>query len=289
MDEKDYEIILTLHKLKNITKTSEKLFISQPALTKRIKKIERDLGIDLIIRSKKGVIFTPLGESVIPYIKNVTNTLNLMRQQVESNHNFVGGTLNIGISLNYSHYRLPEVLKNYTEAFPNVDVKIVTDQSTHLYHKLENDEISLAVLRGEYKWDEESILLNTEPICFVCNNKNMNRPLDSFTYIGRHVDSIFQAKIQTWLIENGLSIENTKFWIDDIETCLDIVKEGLGWTILPKICLNNFNGYIKSLYFADGTPFTRSTYILYKKLYYSLPQVKLFIQYLLDNEKSYQD
>lgn len=88
--------------------------------------------------------------------------------------------------------------------------------------------------------------MNTEPICFVCNNKNMNRPLDSFTYIGRHVDSIFQAKIQTWLIENGLSIENTKFWIDDIETCLDIVKEGLGWTILPKICLNNFNGYIKA-------------------------------------------
>ncbi|WP_406542465.1 LysR family transcriptional regulator [Clostridium ljungdahlii] len=53
MDEKDYKLILTLYKLKNITKTSEKLFITQPALTKRIKKIEKDLGTDLLIRSKK--------------------------------------------------------------------------------------------------------------------------------------------------------------------------------------------------------------------------------------------
>ncbi|KZL90449.1 LysR family transcriptional regulator [Clostridium magnum] len=285
MDEKDYELILTLYQLKNITKTAEKLFITQPALTKRIKKIEHDLGTELLLRSKKGVLFTPLGESIIPYIRNVASTLKQMRQQVDSNHDFIGGTLSAGISLNYSQYQLPKVLKSYTEAFPNVDVNIITDQSRNLYHRLENDEISIAVVRGEFNWNDKSILLDTEPMCLVCSNEYARRPLNSYSYIGRRSDSILQGKIQTWLTENGLSTDNTKLSIDNIGTCLEMAKHGLGWAILPKVCLDDFDGYVEDLYFADGTPFTRSTYILYRSSYYSLPQVKLFIQYLKDGKK----
>lgn len=288
MDEKDYEIILSLYDLKNMTKTSKKLFITQPALTKRIKKIEKHLGIQLLIRSKQGVIFTPEGESIVPYIRNITNTLKQMRQHIDSNQGIIGGNLSIGVSLNYSHYRLPETLKNYMQSFPNVDVSIITDQSKNLYNMLENDNISIAVLRGEYKWNQGLIHLCTEPMCLVCSNENSKRPLDSYPYIGRHTDSILHGKIQTWLLENGLSTDNTKIWIDNIDTCVEMAKHGLGWSILPKICLENFHGYVKNLYFQDGTPFTRSTYILYKDLYYSLPQVKLFIEYLLNNERNYE-
>lgn len=288
MDEKDYEIILSLYDLKNMTKTSKKLFITQPALTKRIKKIEKDLGIQLLIRSKQGVIFTPEGETIVPYIKTMANTLKQMRQHIDSNQGIIGGSLSIGVSLNYSHYRLPETLKNYMQSFPNVDVSIITDQSKNLYNMLENDEISIAVLRGEYKWNQGLIHLCKEPMCLVCSTENSKRPLDSYPYIGRHTDSILHGKIQTWLLENGLSTDNTKIWIDNIDTCVEMAKHGLGWAILPKICLENFHGYVKNLYFADGTPFTRSTYILYKDLYYSLPQVKLFIEYLLKNERNYE-
>lgn len=280
MDEKDYKLILTLYKLKNITKASEKLFITQPALTKRIKKIEKELGAEVLIRSKKGVLFTPLGESIIPYIRNVVNTLNEMREHVSANYNFIGGSLSAGASLNYARYRLPKVLKSYTEAFPNVDVNIITDHSQNLYNRLKDDEISMAIIRGEYKWDEHTILLDTEPMCLVCSNENANMPLNSYSYIGRTTDTISQGKIQTWLLENGISTDNTKLWIDNIDTCLEMAKYGLGWGIVPKICLDNFNGYIKDLYFSDGTPFCRNTYILCKNSYYMLPQIKLLIRYL---------
>lgn len=287
MDEKDYELILTLYELKNITKAAEKLFITQPALTQRIKKIERELGIELLLRSKKGVLFTPSGESIIPYIKTIVNSLRQMRQHVISNHDFIGGTLTAGVSLNYSRYFLPKVLKSYTEAFPNVDVNIITDQSKSLYRRLQNDEIFIAVVRGEYKWDEKSIFLDTEPMCLVCSNENFNRPLDSFSYIGRRTDDILQGKIQTWLAEHGLYNKNTKLSIDNIDTCLEMAKNGLGWAILPKVCLGDFDGYYEDLLFADGTPFTRSTYVLCRNSYYSLPQVKLFIEYLQDNKVSF--
>lgn len=288
MDEKDYELILTLYELKNITKTAEKLFITQPALTKRIKKIEKDLGTELLLRSKKGVLFTPLGESIIPYIRTVTSTLRQMREYVVSNHDFVGGTLIVGVSLNYSHYYLPKVLKKFTKAFPNVDVNIITGQSKKIYRQLESDEISMAIVRGEFKWDETSILVSTEPMCLVCSNENAEIPLSAYSYIGRRSDNILQGKIETWFVENGLSFNNTKLWIDNIDTCLEMAKHGLGWAIVPKVCLRNFDGYSKELYFADGTPFNRSTYIFCKNSYHELPQVKLFIQYLLNNERSHE-
>ncbi|MDD3223790.1 MAG: LysR family transcriptional regulator [Clostridium sp.] len=289
MDEKDYKLILALYKLKNITKTAEKLFITQPALTKRIKKIEKYLGADLLIRSKKGVLFTPLGESIIPYIRTVVNTLKQMNEHVSSSHNFIGGSLSVGVSLNYARYRLPKVLKNYTEAFPNVDVNIITDHSQNLYSRLKKDEFSIAIIRGDYKWDERTILLDTEPMCLICSNENANLSLDSYSYIGRTTDSISQGKIETWLFENGISVDSTKLWIDNIDTSLEMAKYGLGWGILPKICLENFNGYVKNLYFSDGTPFCRSTYILCKKNYYMLPQVKLFIQYLIKDHLSLKE
>ena len=63
MDEKDYELLLELYEQKNITKVAQKLFLTQPAISKRIQKMEEELQCQLFLRSKKGVLFTPAGEA----------------------------------------------------------------------------------------------------------------------------------------------------------------------------------------------------------------------------------
>ena len=56
-----------------------------------------------------------------------------------------------------------------------------------------------------------------------------------------------------------------------------MVKSGIGWAILPEICLDGFDGVRTPLVLQDGSRITRKTYVLYKHDYYELPQVKLFI------------
>ena len=56
MDEKDYELLLDLNETKNITKTAQKLYMTQPAITKRIQKMEEELQCTLFLRSKKGIL-----------------------------------------------------------------------------------------------------------------------------------------------------------------------------------------------------------------------------------------
>ena len=64
MKDTDWQIINELYKTRNITKAANNLFIAQPTLTKRLQYIEDELGITLIIRSARGLIFTPEGEYI---------------------------------------------------------------------------------------------------------------------------------------------------------------------------------------------------------------------------------
>ncbi|MCI6948155.1 MAG: LysR family transcriptional regulator, partial [Oribacterium sp.] len=65
MDEKDIEIFRSLIKTGNVTKSSEKLYTTQSSLTKRIQKMEEELGCQLFIRTKKGVLPTPAAEKIL--------------------------------------------------------------------------------------------------------------------------------------------------------------------------------------------------------------------------------
>ncbi len=280
MDVKDCELLLALYELKNITKVSQNLYMTQPAVTKRIQKLEEELQCQLMIRSKKGVTFTPAGESIIPYASSILEINKNIRDEITRTQDEVCGTLDLGASINFSHFKLPSLLKKYTDLYPKVDVQIVTGQSRNLFRMLQRGEISIAIVRGEFEWDGETKLLNSEPLYFVCSKENEGVPLDSYPYIGRHTDAGLSGMMQRWLNEHGLSSLHPKFHMDDIGTCLEMVRYGLGWCILPEICLENFDGYKEELTIDDGEPFTRNTYVLYKKPYDELPQVRLFLEAL---------
>jgi len=284
LDEKDCELIQMLAETQNITKAAERLFTTQSALTKRIQKLEEELDCQLFIRSRKGVLFTPAAERILPHVQEIAGSMERIRSQVGMYRKEVSGTLKVGVSVNVARYRLPDILKTYMDRYPKVDIHVTTKQSTSLYQSLMKNEISIAIVRGDFKWSEGMVTLSNESVCLVTDRAHAGVPLNSFPYIGRHTDATFYDKMQRWREENGCQGSNTKLWIDDIGSCLEMVSRGIGWSILPEICLKQFDGQITPLYFKDGTPFIRSTHILYKQDYFELPQVKMFIQTVLAGE-----
>lgn len=287
MEEKDYALLLDLYETKNITKTANRLYSTQPALTKRIQKIEEELGCSLFYRSKKGILFTPAGEELLPYARQITSAATAMRDHINQTKGTVGGTLNLGSSLNYSHYRLPFILKAYSELYPAVKITILTGQSKQLYQMLRNEDISIAIARGEFAWNEGKVLVGKEPMCVVYSKHFTGMDLKEIPYIGRQNDDNLMEQIGRWRQEHGLSEIPVKLWVDNVNSAKNMVLQGLGWCILPQICLDDFDGYIEKLYFKDGTPLERLTYILYKNNYFELPQVRLFIQQLLKYESEH--
>lgn len=276
MDDIDYEILTALKSEKSISRIAEKLYISQSALSKRIQKIEKELDATLICRTSKGYLLTAIGEGVQTYIENISDQIKKMHEYIDTNRSEVSGSLIAGISQNYSCYALPKVLEQFIAEYPLVSVTIRTGKSSHMYSLLQNSSVDFAIVRGEYKWEEGKIFLSSEPLCIVTGTPDT--PLDPKHYIGRYTDSTLLDEINDWAIEQSFSLNESNLRIDNIDTILEMIKSHCGWSILPQICLTNADVHYKPVFFRNGHPLVRNTYLLYRNEGFVLPQVRAFIE-----------
>jgi len=277
MNEHDFELLEKLYETKNITRTAEELYVTQSALSKRIAQIEKELDVTLMIRSRQGIRFTPEGEEVLASSRKAAAELSAMRQRLDAKKEYICGTLNAGVSINYSQYRLPSLLASYRTKYPHVKTHITSGHSRHLYMQVLERKTDVAILRGEFEWKENRVLLEREDVCAIMNSEYENEDLNSIPYIGRNSDAAFERELAQYLLENQISVSENGIYVDNITTCVEMVKSGLGWSVVPSVCLSGFDGVIRPLHFANGEPFVRSTYLIYTDSALQLPQVKAFI------------
>ena len=167
MDEKDFELLEVLDETRNITHAADKLYMTQSALSKRIKSMEQELGVEILLRSRQGIRFTPAGEKVLEHSRAALKQMEQLRRGLDAMQGEVCGTLKAGVSVNFSYYRLPEVLTEYHKKYPRVRLDIATGHSRHLYQQMLDGTLDIAVLRGEYPWDGTQFLLSQEDICLI--------------------------------------------------------------------------------------------------------------------------
>ena len=207
MDEKDLQIFLTLADTGNLTRTAEKLYLAQPTLSKRLQNMESELGATLFLRSKQGVTLTPAGEEAQKVIQRTVQDFSTLREQLQLRKNTICGTLRIGASIDYSKYRLPQVLAAYAAQYPDVTLKVSTDHSRDCIKKLQDGKFHLAIVRGEYDWDEGKILLEREPVCLIRSRENADVPLNEMRYIGRDANPEHMSMKARWLMEHKMEPE----------------------------------------------------------------------------------
>ena len=136
MDEKDFELLEVLDETRNITHAADKLYMTQSALSKRIKSMEQELGVEILLRSRQGIRFTPAGEKVLEHSRAALKQMEQLRRGLDAMQGEVCGTLKAGVSVNFSYYRLPEVLTEYHKKYPRVRLEIATGHSRHLYQQM---------------------------------------------------------------------------------------------------------------------------------------------------------
>lgn len=278
MTEQDITLILTLADTLNITHAANRLFVTQSALSKRINSLEETLHIQIFIRSRQGIRFTPEGEILLHYCQRIKQEYTALYHALEDLQNDIHGSLHLGVSINYSIYQLPNLLAIFKERYPKVKLYIHTDHSRHLYDKFLKNEFDVIIIRGEFLWDGPHIKLEEEPICLI--KPDANYPIHPDNYIGRRTDSSFEHELTRWLIEKNLYLSSQNIFVDNIGTCAEMVSNRLGWSIVPQICLQHFTGDITPIIFANGTTLTRSTYAFYKEQSKDLKQIKALLQLL---------
>lgn len=286
MDEKDWYILTTLHDERNITRTAQRLYISQPALTYRIQQLEKEFCTKIVSRRKKGVEFTVKGEYLVQYANQMIYQLRHTKEHITNMDEAVKGTLRLGVSGLFARFELPSLLKDFLKEYPQVDVNLKTGWSTEIQQMLQKEEAHLGIVRGDYSWKEHKILLREEKIC-IASSRNINfKELPSLPRVNYKTDPSLKNTIDNWWQETYTKPPMISMEVDRIDTCKELVLNGLGYAILPEICIQENDLLCVSPIKIDDNRFlTRNTWLFYRDVTLELAQVKAFIHFLNETKQ----
>jgi DNA-binding transcriptional LysR family regulator len=280
LDERDWLIFSVLSEKRNITKTGQALFISQPALTTRLQQIEEELGAKLLYRSTKGIHLTPQGEYLARCSKEMLLRINEIKDRIASMQEDVRGTLRVAASHYMTKYKLPQVLKGFKERYPLVEFKVATTWSREVMNLVRNQEAHVGFVRGDYPWPEERRLLFEETMCVASVQPVIISELPTMPRISYRSDESVQSMIDNWWRENFSVPPLISMEVDRVDTCKDMVLHGLGYAILPSLILDRVDN-VNTLIIKDrqGQPIIRKTSLIYQKELTDINLVRAFVEY----------
>ncbi len=283
----DWTVLVTLYKTKSISKAAEQLFISQPALTKRIQALERELGLTLVTRTRQGCSFTQDGEQIVKKAEIVTDAIQAVYDDARARSHSKRGILRLGIPFSYSRHVLPALLEEFTRRFPCEEVDVTTGLSTDLVKMVEDDVLDVCLARYESEDTLlERVLICCDPMRVVYSRPFRIEELPELPYIEFSHNPVTSSLIRRWWAENFTRQPYTRFKVNSGDACLSMIKKGLGYSIFPdpKLCMNDLELYTIPMMRADGSPIVRRTWLLYRGEAINRAAVASFLQFMEDTD-----
>lgn len=287
----DWKIITTLKRTLSITKTAELLFISQPALTKRLQIIESDLGIQLVERSKKGVEFTPEGEYVAEKATQIIALIAEIHEKSATMQQDDSNVLRIGAPFTFMQYEMPLLMAQCLALFPQIEVEIVSAHSDDLIQYLEDQTIDIGVIN--FNPDSNYLIydmVRKDSIFAVYNQPFAVEELNGLSYIDFPKIPATKTIIANWWNEQFTTPLLPKHTVPSEQSAVEMVKNGLGFSIVPNMRYfqSEPNIYSIPLTKADGTYIYRTTWTAYNKSSNKIPLIQKVIPLFKMTSKSFK-
>ena len=141
-----YKIFYSVAQHGNISHAAEKLYISQPAISKAITKLEESLKITLFTRNPRGVILTNEGQILFEQLKIAFDAIDIGEEKINNINKLGIGHIKIGASATLSKYILLPYLKEFIQKYPHIKISIECQSSYHTLKLLESNKIDIALI-----------------------------------------------------------------------------------------------------------------------------------------------
>lgn len=262
MNLKEQQYVCVLAECQNITRASERLFISQPALSIYIGNLEKNLGIKLFERVGKRFVLTYAGER---YVEKAREMLRLEEEFSEELEKITGnykGRIRIGVQKRRAAWLLPPVLSAFQKKYPEVDVVLREGIMDDLKFMIKNCEIDLLLCNAgevgakmkKYLMFHEQLLVAV-PQCHPVNEKAEYMQGEKYRYLDlaylqneklilQNPAQSIRTDVDKLLAENHVTPGKIQE-IMNIETAMQMVAEGMGIGF-------NREGYAANMKYARG-------------------------------------
>ena len=230
-----YKIFYTVAKYKHMTKASEELFISQPAISQSIKKLEAQLGGALFLRSNKGMELTEEGKMLYKYVKDALELIKNAETEFTSFKNLDKGEVRIGISTTLTKLLLIDVIDKFHKDYPNIDIKITNNLTSDLILDLQRGKLDFIIF-NESDMKESNVEIKTIKKIrhgFIYNpdfyedTVNLDN-INNYPLILQKKESNSRKFLDSYMLKNSI-ILNPKMEVVSQDLVLEFTNIGLGF------------------------------------------------------------
>ena len=142
----ELRFVIAVAKERNFRRAAEKCYVSQPALSLAIKKLEEDLGVLIFERSRTDINPTPIGEQIIAQAIRAIEEVAQIREIAKQGNNQLDGSFKLGLIYSVGPYLLPEIIPILRQNAPNMPLDIEENLTTQLETQLKNGVIDAAII-----------------------------------------------------------------------------------------------------------------------------------------------
>lgn len=237
-----YRTFYYVGKFKSVTLASKELFTSQPAVTRTIKNLEHELGCRLFSRSKKGMELTRDGEILFGYVSASFNQLEKGELEIRKHTSSKEGHITIGATVTALDEFLFSFVKQFSQSYPNIKFKILSESTNKTIGKLRNGLIDVALITTPHQsFDDvefykimefKNILIAGNNFRYLADKEISLKSINDYPFVAMEEKTQLREYTNRLFLENSLLI-NPSIEVDSAGLLIPFVRNNLGLSIVP--------------------------------------------------------
>ena len=288
-----YYIFYAVAKAKNISGAAKELYISQPAISKAISKLEQNLDTSLFIRNSRGVCLTPEGEMLYEQVQTAFHCIRTGEEKIRLSNELGMGHLTIGASSILCKFILLPYLKRFTKDNPHIQISISCQNTFETIESLNANSIDIGLIGfPDHKLSLELLPVMDIQDTFVTTNnylKNLEKResltresiIKNATFMMLDKNNITRKYVDSQLAASKIELANT-MEINSMDMLIDLAKIDLGIACVFKEFVKDEleNGELKEIKIMKYPPRRQMGFAYNKQTLNENPSLKLFLEYI---------
>ncbi|WHZ59071.1 LysR family transcriptional regulator [Metabacillus hrfriensis] len=288
MNMNNLKIFMKVAEKMNVTEASKDLFISQPAVSKAVKNLEKSLNLKLFIRDKqKGLMLTEVGKEILILARQMKVIENKIYQVADRENKLLSGKIKVGSFPAVSTNILPSTIALFRSKYPLVTIELVEGTSNQIKEWVEDRTVDMGIVASPFDPYEFEIINNDYMVAVIPENHRLSqeKKIDLEKYQNEIIFCKGGHEIAISKIFQKNNIEfKENLTVQNAQTLINMVKNNLGIGIISKFTLSSVshNLIIKTI----NPRITRDIGIITHSFNEVTPSTKEFINVMIQSHKS---
>ncbi|EPB1199900.1 DNA-binding transcriptional regulator OxyR [Providencia stuartii] len=245
MNIRDLEYLVALAEHKHFSRAADSCHVSQPTLSGQIRKLEEELGVILLERTSRKVLFTQQGLLLVEQARTILREIKVLQEMAALQGESMSGPLHIGLIPTIAPYLLPLIIPELHKLFPKLEIYLHEEQTQQLLAQLDSGKLDCAILAQVKETDPFIVVpLFEEPMKLAIYEGHSWQGRDTIEMNELSGEKLLMLEDGHCLRDQAMGFcfqagakEDTHFRATSLETLRNMVAAGSGITLLPDLAV----------------------------------------------------